>query len=111
MKTLQSINKTQKTSKEATKMKKTAFTTVLILTIVFIFSTVSHAENPSYHSGFHNAMSYLAEKEIRAKEEKAAENSEVHIAVNTSVDEDGKKGYLNSSEETDPADKKDSGEK
>ena len=110
MKKSELINKTQKTLKGATKMKKTAFTTVLILTIVFIFSTVSYSAGHS-NSGFHNAMAYLAEKEIRAKEQKAAENSEVHIAVNTLVSEDEKKGNLNSSEETDSADKKDSGEK
>ena len=106
MKTSQSINKTQKTLKEATKMKKTTLTILLILTISFIFSTVSYAAVPSNDSGFHNAMSYLAEKEIRAKEQKAAENNEVHVAVNTSVADDKEKGYLSSSEETDSADKK-----
>ena len=104
------INKTQKTLKEATKMKKTTLTTLLILTILFIFSTVSHAQG-SNRFGWHNGMASFAEKEIRAKEQKAAENSEVHIAVNTLVSEDGKPGNLNSSKATASADKKDSGEK
>ena len=110
MKKSELINKTQKTLKGATKMKKTALTTLLILTVLFIFSTVSYASGHS-NSGFHHAMAYLAEKEIRAKEQKAADNSEVHIFVNTSVAEDEIKGILNSSEETDSADKKDSGKK
>jgi hypothetical protein len=92
-------------------MKKTTLTTVLILTILFIFSTVSYAAGQSSHSGFHNAMYFLAEKESRAKEQKAVENNEVHIAINTSVDENDKKVYLNNSEETVSSFKQDSGEK
>jgi helix-turn-helix protein len=111
MKASQSINKTQKTLKETTKMKKTTLTTLIILTISFIFSTISYAAGPSNHSGFQHAVSYLAEKEIRAKEQKAAENSEVHIAINTSVADDKANGYLSSSEEPESAYKKDSGEK
>ena len=92
-------------------MKKTIFTTLLILTLLCIFSTVSYAAGQSNHSGFHTAMYYLAENESRAKEQKAAENNEVHIAINTSVVEDEKRGYLNSFEETGSLFKKDSGEK
>ena len=92
-------------------MKKTASTKVLIFTILFIFSTASYAAGQSSDSGFHNAMYFLAEKESRAKEQKASENNEVHIAINTSVAEDDKKVYLNSSEETGSSFKHDSGEK
>ncbi len=91
-------------------MKKTTFITFLILTILFIFSTVSYAAGQSSHFGFQTAMYYLAEKESRAKEQKAAENNEVHIAINTSA-ADVEKKYLNNSEETGSAIKKDSGEK
>jgi hypothetical protein len=106
MKASQSINKTQKTLKEKTKMKKTTLTTLFILTISFIFSTASYAADHSNHYGFHNATSYLAEKEIRTKEQKAAKNNEVHVAINASAADDKEKGYLHNSEEIGSTDKK-----
>ncbi|MEN8262801.1 MAG: hypothetical protein ABFR82_05015 [Nitrospirota bacterium] len=99
MKTSESINKTQKTLKEATKMKKTILTTVLTITVLFIFSTVSYAQVHSNHAGF-NAMAALAEKENRAKEQKATADKDKKTASKITVVDDDEKKHLICPKET-----------
>ncbi len=106
MKASQSINKTQKTLKEATKMKKATLTTLLILTISFILSTVSYAQGPSNNPGWYHGMASVAENEIRSKEQKANAKKDEKIADSITV-ADVEKGYLNSSEKTDSIEKTD----
>lgn len=66
-------------------MKKTTLTTLIIISIVFLFSTLSYAQRDSSTIGSHDAMAYLALKEIRAKEQNAAANKEKKDAANVTV--------------------------
>ncbi len=92
MKTSQSINKKQITSREERKMKAIGKTwtkevlgaiSIVIMTVVCFSQTAitAHAENFGYHS----ATAYLAEKAIRGKEltatAKMNENTEISSAV------------------------------
>ena len=69
-----------KTRKEGKKMKKTILTTVLIMTVLFIFSTVSYSQDSS-HSGWYNGMASVVEKEIRANEQNATAKENEKRAV------------------------------
>jgi site-specific DNA-adenine methylase len=90
-----------KIKKEENKMKKTILTTVLIITALFIFSAVSHAQG-SNHSGWYNGMASVAEKEIKTNEQNATENIAAEIKVANT-----EKGYLSTSEEADLVEKTD----
>lgn len=89
-----------KTKKEENKVKKAILTTVLTIAVLFIFSTVSHAQGQSHPSGWHNAIASLALKEIRTNEQKATANKDEKNADNITV-ADAEKGYLRTSEKTD----------
>ncbi len=65
-------------------MKKTILTTVLIMTALFIFSTVSYAQSHN-NIGWHGAMANLAEKENRAEEQNAAAKKNENIAAEIKV--------------------------
>ena len=71
-------------------MKKATLTAILILTMVFIFSTVSYAQgHPSSWNGA-MAYAYRAEQKIRANElqVQVKENKRVQIAANVVVIDD-----------------------
>jgi hypothetical protein len=74
-------------------MRKATLTTVLIITMVFIFSTVSYAQG--HPSNWYGAMAYAyrAEQEIKATELKAQvkEDKRIEIAANVVVKDDGNK--------------------
>ena len=74
-------------------MKKTTLTTVLIITMVFIVSTVSYAQGQP--SSWYGAMAsaYLAEQEIKAQElhVQVKEDKRVEIAANVVVVDDENK--------------------
>jgi hypothetical protein len=86
-------------------MKKTAFTTVVISTMLFIFSTVSYAQghSSSWYGGM--AYSYRAEKEIRANEQKGTADKDNTIADTISVAEVENR-HMSTSEKTDADEKK-----
>ena len=74
-------------------MKKTTLTTVLIITMVFIFSTVSYAQgHPSSWNGA-MAYAYRAEQKIKANELQAQskEDKRVQIAASVAVIDDENK--------------------
>ncbi len=86
-------------------MKKTILTTVLIMTALFIISTVSYAQD-SGHSGWYSGMASVAEKEIRTSEQNATAKKNENIAAEIKV-ANAEKGYLNITEETDLVEKTD----
>jgi hypothetical protein len=88
-----------KTIKEEGKMRKTILTTVLTITVLFIFSTVSYAQD-SGHFGWYNGMAAVAEKEIRTNEQNAAAKKNEKTADNITV-ADVEKVYSVTSEKTD----------
>ena len=88
-------------------MKKTILITVLIMTVLFIFSTVSHAQY-NINFGSHGAMANLAEKERVAKEQNATAKKNENIATNTKAADTeidkfdyAEKAYSYAAEETD----------
>jgi hypothetical protein len=96
-------NKKLKTLKEENEMKKTILTTVLVMTVLFIFSTVSYAQGPS-DFGWYGAMASLAEKENMIKEQNATAIKNEHAVANTIV-ADVKKDYIGTHQETITAEK------
>jgi hypothetical protein len=86
-------------------MKKTILTTVLILTMLFIVSTVSYAQG--HPSSWYGAMAYAyrAEQAVKANEQKVTANKNKTIVTNLSVAE-VKKDYISTSEKTDNDEKK-----
>jgi hypothetical protein len=80
-------------------MKKTILTTVLTITVLFIFSTVSYAQG-SNHSGWYHGMAYVAEKEIRTEEQKAIAKKDKEIAAEITVVVDDEKKHLICPKET-----------
>ncbi len=80
-------------------MKKTILTTVLIMTALFIFSTVSYAQG-SNHFGWYHGMAYVAEKEIRTNEQKVTANKDKKIAAEITVLVDDEKKHLICPKET-----------
>jgi hypothetical protein len=99
------IKNTIKTKMEEKKMKKTILTTVLIMTVLFIFSTVSYAQGHN-NFGWHGAMASLAEKENRAKEQNAIAKMNENITAEIKVAH-AEKAHLNIAEETNSAEKTD----
>jgi predicted negative regulator of RcsB-dependent stress response len=92
-------NKKLKIIKEESKMKKRILTIVLIVTVLFIFSTVSHAQNHK-NFGLSGAMANLAEQERIAKEQNATAKRNENITTENKVAY-AEKAYLNVAEETD----------
>lgn len=80
-------------------MKKRILTIVLIVTVLFIFSTVSHAQNHK-NFGLSGAMANLAEQERIAKEQNATAKRNENITTENKVAY-AEKAYLNVAEETD----------
>ncbi len=97
-KAVQESSKKIKTLKEENKMKKTILTTVLIIAVLFIVSNVSYAQGSS-HSGWYSGMAYVAENEIRSREQRAAAKKNENVAAEITV-ANAEKGYLGTSEET-----------
>ena len=87
------IKTKHKTKKEEKKMKKTTLSTVLIITMVFIFSTVSYAQG--HPSSWYGAMAYAyrAEQKIRANElqVQVKKDKRVQIAANVVMIDDENK--------------------
>jgi predicted negative regulator of RcsB-dependent stress response len=92
-------NKKLKIIKEESKMKKRILTIVLIVTVLFIFSTVSHAQNHK-NFGLSGAMANLAEQERIAKEQNATAKRNENVTTENKVAY-AEKAYLNVAEETD----------
>jgi hypothetical protein len=86
-------------------MKKTILAIVLSMTVLFILSTVSYAQE-SNHSIWYHGMAYYAEKEIRAKEQNATAKKNEKNADNIRV-ANAENDSLNISEETDLVEKTD----
>jgi hypothetical protein len=80
-------------------MKKTILTTVLIMTALFIFSTVSYAQGYN-HSTWYHGMASVAENEIRSKEQNATAKKNENIATEIKV-ANTEKGNLYIYDETD----------
>jgi hypothetical protein len=88
-------------------MSSTILLGMLVLGLALVFSIPTKAEGSSVdgspgHAGWYHGIAYLAEKEIRTREQKLQESDEVSIARTVVVTPDEKeKGYLDRSEETD----------
>ena len=65
---------------------------LLMLAMFFIpqMAVNAHAIDPSHHAGWHNGMAYLAEQEIRTKQQNAAARNKNNITntANNNIVED-----------------------
>jgi hypothetical protein len=80
--------------KEGREMKKTISTIVSIITVLFIFVSLSYAQSHN-NNGWHGSMANLADQEDRAKEQDAtAKKNEKIVAEITVVVDDEKKHLI-----------------
>ncbi len=86
-------------------MKKTILTTVLIMTALFIISTVSYAQSHN-NIGWQGAIANLAEKGNRVNEQNAAAKKNENVSAEITV-ANTETGYLYIYDETDLVEKTD----
>jgi hypothetical protein len=81
------MKKTIKIRKEQAQGTQTISSGLLALLMLGMFfipqmAVTAHAIDPSHHAGWHNGIAYLAEQEIRTKQQKAAARNE-HYKTDT----------------------------